>query len=125
MSVSIGMNGFGRIGRYLTRLLMDDAMLELKVINARSDNETYAHLLKYDSVYGRFPGQVSWSEKGLIVNGQEIQVTRWSNPEESAWGKLGCDLVVETTGHFRDRASCQGHLDGGAKKVVISAPVRE
>lgn len=122
MAVKIGMNGFGRIGRYLTRLLMDDPVLELKVINARADNETYAHLLKYDSVYGRFSGQVSWSENGLIVNGQEIQVTRWSRPEESAWGDLGCDLVVETTGKFRDKASCQEHLDGGAKKVVISAP---
>lgn len=122
MTVKIGMNGFGRIGRYLTRLLMDDPDLELKAVNARSDSETYAHLLKYDSVFGRFSGEVTSSGNGLTINGRDIALTRWSKPADSAWRDLGCDLVVETTGKFRDRESCQGHLDGGAKKVVISAP---
>ncbi|MCF8104209.1 MAG: type I glyceraldehyde-3-phosphate dehydrogenase [Desulfohalobiaceae bacterium] len=122
MTVEIGMNGFGRIGRYLTRLLMDDPELELKAVNARSDSETYAHLLKYDSVFGRFSGEVTSFDNGLTINGRNITLTRWNKPADSAWRDLGCDLVVETTGKFRDRESCQGHLDGGAKKVVISAP---
>ncbi|MCF8107157.1 MAG: type I glyceraldehyde-3-phosphate dehydrogenase [Desulfohalobiaceae bacterium] len=122
MAVKIGMNGFGRIGRYLTRLLMDDAELELTAVNARSDSETYAHLLKYDSVFGRFSGEVSSYDNGLTINGRHIALTRWNSPAASAWKEQGCDLVVETTGKFKDRESCQGHLEGGAKKVVISAP---
>jgi len=116
------MNGFGRIGRYLTRLLRDNPDLDLRVINARADNHTYAHLLKYDSVYGRYTGEVSHTDNDLVVDGKKIAVTRWSNPGEAAWGDFGCDLVIEATGKFTDRESCEKHLAAGAGKVVISAP---
>jgi glyceraldehyde 3-phosphate dehydrogenase len=125
MAVRIGMNGFGRIGRYLARLLAGERELELAVVNARADNASYAHLLTYDSVFGRFPGEVSHDDQGLVVNGRRIEVTRWPDPQSSAWSEHGCDIVVEATGKFNNRKSCQAHLAAGAKKVVVSAPARE
>ncbi|MGE4292497.1 MAG: type I glyceraldehyde-3-phosphate dehydrogenase [Desulfovibrio sp.] len=120
MAVKVGLNGFGRIGRYLTRLMAEENGLELVAVNARASNEQLAHLLKYDSVHGRFM-DVEPTEAGFKVKGREIKVTR-NAPGEWTWGDLGCDLVVESTGKFTDRESCEKHLACGAKRVVISAP---
>jgi glyceraldehyde 3-phosphate dehydrogenase len=95
--------------------------MELVAINARADNESLAHLLKYDSVHGTFQGSVQANDKGFMLNGKQVAVTR--NPAgEWTWGEHGVDMVLETTGKFKDRSSCQPHLDSGAKKVLISAP---
>jgi glyceraldehyde 3-phosphate dehydrogenase len=120
MATKIGLNGFGRIGRYLARLLAEETDLELVAVNARASNEDLAHLLKYDSVHGRFP-DVQPSEDGFVMAGKPVKVTR-NAPGEWTWGELGCDLVVESTGKFTDRESCEKHLACGAKKVIISAP---
>lgn len=124
MAVTVGINGFGRIGRYMTRLIAEDNELNLVAINARASNEDLALLLKHDSVHGKFAADVVPNEKGFTVNGKQILVTRCA-PGEWEWGKLGCDLVIETTGKFRDRESCEKALDCGAKKVIISAPGRK
>ncbi len=120
MAVKLGINGFGRIGRYLTRLLADEKGLELVCVNARASNEDLAHLLKYDSVHGQFKNAQA-NDKGFLLGGKQVLVTR-NAPGEWQWGELGCDLVIETTGKFTDRESCEKHLACGAKKVVISAP---
>jgi glyceraldehyde 3-phosphate dehydrogenase len=124
MAVRIGMNGFGRIGKYMARLLAGEEGLRLVAINARADNGTLAHLLKYDSVHGRFQGTVESTEQGLVVNGNPVAVTR-KGPGEWNWGEHGVDIVLETTGKFRDRDACEQHLAGGAKKVLISAPGKD
>jgi glyceraldehyde 3-phosphate dehydrogenase len=124
MSVKVGLNGFGRIGRYMARLLAGDQELHLAAINARSDNETLAHLLKYDSVHGKFQGTVETDENGLVLNGSPVRVTK-QGAGDWLWGELGVDIVLETTGKFRDRESCRKHLDCGAGKVLISAPGKQ
>jgi glyceraldehyde 3-phosphate dehydrogenase len=124
MAVRIGMNGFGRIGKYMARLLAGEKELELVAINARADNPTLAHLMKYDSVHGRFPGTVMPTAQGLMINDRPVAVTR-DGPGEWAWGEHGVDIVLETTGKFRDRASCEKHLEAGAGKVLISAPGKD
>jgi glyceraldehyde 3-phosphate dehydrogenase len=120
MATKIGLNGFGRIGRYLARLLAAEKDLELVAVNARASNEDLAHLLKYDSAHGRFL-DVEPTETGFRMNGKDVTVTR-NAPGEWTWGDLGCDIVVESTGSFRDRASCEKMIECGAKKVLISAP---
>jgi glyceraldehyde 3-phosphate dehydrogenase len=124
MAVRIGMNGFGRIGKYMARLLADEKELELVAINARADNGTLAHLMKYDSVHGRFQGTVDPTEQGLAINGKPVAVTR-KGPGEWVWGDHDVDLVLETTGKFRDRESCEKHLAAGVGKVLISAPGKD
>lgn len=120
----IGINGFGRIGRYLVRLLAESNDLEVAVINARADNAALAHLLKYDSTHGHFPYPVEAYEDGIVVNGKQIKVTR--DPlGEWKWGEMGIDLVVETTGKMKDKAAAMGHIACGAKKVIVSAPTKE
>ncbi|WP_028575280.1 type I glyceraldehyde-3-phosphate dehydrogenase [Desulfonatronovibrio hydrogenovorans] len=121
MAVKVGMNGFGRIGRYMARLLAGRQDIDLVVVNARADNEQLAHLLQYDSVHGVFPGEVEPHDQGFRVNGQQVTVTRKA-PGEWTWADHGVDLVLETTGKFTDRQSCEKHLQCGAKKVLISAP---
>ncbi len=123
MSIRIGINGFGRIGRYLIRLLNRDTDVEVIAVNARADNPQMAHLLKYDSVHGHFPGVVETTPDGLSIDGKPIRITR-HGAGEWQWGELGCDLVVESTGKFNDRESCEKHLARGAKTVVISAPAK-
>jgi glyceraldehyde 3-phosphate dehydrogenase len=124
MAVRIGMNGFGRIGKYMARLLAGEKELELVAINARADNGTLAHLMKYDSVHGRFQGTVEGTEQGLTINGKPVAVTR-KGPGEWVWGDHDVDIVLETTGKFRDRESCEKHLAAGARKVLISAPGKD
>lgn len=124
MTLKIGMNGFGRIGRYLTRLLADADGCELVAVNARADNAQLAHLLKYDSVHGTFAHEVKATDNGFTVDGKEVTVTRCA-PGEWRWGDLGVDIVVESTGAFRDRKSCEQMIQCGCKKVVISAPGKD
>ncbi len=125
MSTSLGINGFGRIGRYLVRLLADDTSdVFVGAINGRADNASLAHLFKYDSIHGTFRGTVDHDENGLIINGRHIKVTR-NKTGEWQWGSLGIDIAVETTGTIKDRAGLAAHLDCGAKKVVISAPCND
>ena len=120
MAVKIGMNGFGRIGRYLARLMAAESGIELAVINARATNEDLAHLLKYDSVHGRFPDVDVW-ENGIVIAGKKVVVTR-QKAGEWRWGEHGCDIVAETTGAFKGKDDCMAHIECGAKKVLISAP---
>ncbi len=121
MGVKIGLNGFGRIGRYVARLLAGRKDLELVVVNARADNQTLAHLLKYDSVHGKFDGKVEANDEGFLLEDKQVKVTR-QGAGEWIWKDFGVDIVLETTGKFRDRESCEKHLSCGAKKVIISAP---
>ena len=121
MPVTLGMNGFGRIGRYLLRLLANDEEIRFSAINARAANDALAYLLKYDSTYGVFPGEVGHDENGIIVNGRHITVTR-CQAGQWEWGRLGVDMVVESTGTIKDREGLARHLECGAKKVIISAP---
>jgi len=123
MATKIGLNGFGRIGRYFARLVAEENDLELVAVNARASNEDLAHLLKYDSVHGRFL-DVEPTETGFKMNGKSVTVTR-NAPGDWTWGDLGCDLVIESTGKFTDRESCEKHLACGAKKVLISAPGKD
>lgn len=124
MALKLGINGFGRIGRYLVRLLADDPELHIAAINARADNASLAHLLKYDSTHGTFRGEVGHDENGLIVNGRHIAVTR-DKIGEWRWGDFGIDMAVETSGTLKDRAGLAQHIACGAKKSIISAPGKD
>lgn len=124
MSINIGINGFGRIGRYLVRLLANENTLRIVAINARADNKSLAHLFKYDSSHGTFDGTVSYDDNGLIINGRHIAVTR-AKAGEWPWKECGVSLAVETTGTIKDRNAAALHLTCGAKKVVVSAPCKE
>lgn len=125
MAVRIGMNGFGRIGRYLTRLLMNEHDLKLVGFNARADNATYAHMFKYDSVFGTYKGEVKSDGTGITIDGNHISVSRWPSPAEARWADLDVDIVIEATGKFKDRESHLMHMKNGAKKVIMSAPAKE
>ena len=124
MPVKVGMNGFGRIGRYLLRLMADNQDIQIAAINARADNAALAYLFKYDSTYGTFQGTVDHDENGIIVNGRHITVTR-CKAGEWEWKRLGVTLAVETTGTIKDAEGLAQHLACGAKKVVISAPGKD
>jgi glyceraldehyde 3-phosphate dehydrogenase len=122
MSVRVGINGFGRIGRNVLRAASErDLEIEWVAVNDLVDPPTIAHLLKYDSNYGRFPGTVEATGTGLRVDGAEIRVLAERDPAAIPWGELGVDVVIESTGLFTDRENAAKHLEGGAKKVVISA----
>lgn len=126
MTIRVGINGFGRIGRQSMKAMLERHPHELEVvaINDLTDTKTNAHLLKYDTTYGRFPGEVEATPESLIVNGHEIRVLAQRNPELIPWGDLGIDLVIESTGFFTDADKAAAHLKGGAKKVIISAPAK-
>jgi glyceraldehyde 3-phosphate dehydrogenase len=126
MAVRVGINGFGRIGRNVLRAaaMSKQTSLEFVAVNDITDTKTLAHLLKYDSVHGRFPGTVEAKGETLIVNGRELRVLAIREPEKLPWKDLGVDLVLESTGRFTDRDSAAKHLAAGAKKVVISAPAK-
>ncbi len=124
MAIKVGINGFGRIGRLVFRSLLDKADVEVVKINDLTDNATLAHLLKYDSIHGRFNGTVAYDDDSLTVNGKKIMASAERNPEALDWGSLDVDVVVESTGIFRDRQKAGMHLTAGAKKVVISAPAK-
>ncbi|MCW5213200.1 type I glyceraldehyde-3-phosphate dehydrogenase [Desulfobulbus sp. TB] len=127
MSIKIGINGFGRIGRNIFRALSEDnafANIEVVGINDLTEIKTLAHLLKYDSIMGVSRADVTHSDKGILVDGQEIQVTNHRNPADIPWKELGAEYVLECTGLFRDQESAGTHIDGGASKVIISAPAK-
>jgi glyceraldehyde 3-phosphate dehydrogenase len=126
MAVRVGINGFGRIGRNVFRAAHEQgADIEWLAVNDLVDPKTIAHLLKYDSNYGRFPGEVSATDSGLRVDGNEIRVLAERDPGALPWGELGADVVIESTGLFTDRENAAKHIDAGAKKVVISAPATD
>ena len=120
--IKVAINGFGRIGRLTFKSLLGRDNVEIVAINDLTDNKTLAHLLKYDSVHGRFDGTVSYDEESLTVNGQRIAALAERDPKLLPWGKMGVDVVLESTGRFVDEAGAGQHLTAGCKKVVISAP---
>jgi glyceraldehyde 3-phosphate dehydrogenase len=123
MSVRVGINGFGRIGRNVFRAAQEQqADIEWVGVNDLTDAETLGHLLKYDSILGPYPGTVEVTGTGLVVDGAELRVLAERDPAALPWGELGADVVIESTGLFTDRENAAKHLAGGAKKVVISAP---
>jgi glyceraldehyde 3-phosphate dehydrogenase (phosphorylating) len=126
MAVRVGINGFGRIGRNVLRaaVLMKQQALEFVAVNDITDTTTLAHLLKYDSVHGRFPGTVEAQGDALVVNGKPIKVSAIKEPEKLPWKALGVELVLESTGRFTNRADADKHLAAGARTVVISAPAK-
>src|SRR3979411_2892757 len=126
MAVRVGINGFGRIGRQALKALLerhpDD--VEVVAINDLFDTATNAHLFKYDSNYGVYPGDVEAREKAFVVDGREIQVTAERDPANIPWKKLDVQIVIESTGFFTDATKAKAHVDAGARKVIISAPAR-
>src|SRR3954453_4375778 len=126
MAVRLGINGFGRIGPNVFRAAhASSADVEIVAVNDITDAGTLGHLLKYDSVFGKFPGTVEVGDGALIVNGNEVKVLAERDPANLPWGDLGADVVIESTGFFTKRADAAKHLDGGAKKVIISAPASD
>ena len=126
MAVRIGINGFGRIGRNVLRAAVagNQSGLEFVAVNDITDPKTLAHLLKYDSVHGRFPGTVEAKGDGLVVNGKPIKVTAIKEPEKLPWKDLGVQVVLESTGRFTNRDDAAKHITAGARKVIISAPAK-
>ncbi|MEX2155897.1 MAG: type I glyceraldehyde-3-phosphate dehydrogenase [Gemmatimonadales bacterium] len=126
MAVRVGINGFGRIGRNVLRAatMAKQTEIEFVGVNDITDTKTLAHLLKYDSVHGRFPGTVEAKGDSLVVNGRPIKVSAIKEPEKLPWKELGVELVLESTGRFTDREAAAKHLTAGARKVVISAPAK-
>ena len=126
MAIKVGINGFGRIGRNFYRaMLAKGADLEIVAVNDLGDAATMAHLLKYDSVFGRFDKEVKVTNDGFSVDGSDIKLLSERDPANLPWGDLGAEIVIESTGIFTKRADAQKHLDAGAKKVLISAPAKE
>jgi glyceraldehyde 3-phosphate dehydrogenase len=126
MTTRIGINGFGRIGRQTLKAMLERHPRDLEVValNDITDTRTNAHLLKYDSTYGHFPGEVEATADTLIVNGHKVKVISQRDPGRIPWGDLGVELVIESTGLFTDAEKAAAHLRGGAKKVIISAPAK-
>ena len=126
MTTRIGINGFGRIGRQSLRAILERYPHELEVVavNDITDTKTNAHLFKYDSTYGRFPGEVEATADSLIVNGHSVKVLSQRDPAQIPWANLGIEIVIESTGLFTDAEKAAAHLQGGAKKVIISAPAK-
>jgi glyceraldehyde 3-phosphate dehydrogenase len=125
VTVRVGINGFGRIGRNFFRAIVaSGADIEVVATNDLMDNKTLAHLLKYDSILGRFPGEVSYDDTSIIVDGKSIRVFEERDPANIDWAGVGADIIVESTGFFTDAQKAKAHIDGGAKKVIISAPAK-
>ena len=124
MGTRIGINGFGRIGRQVLRAMIErhPDKLEVVAVNDLTDIATNAHLFKYDTNYGRYPGTVEAADDGIVVDGSTVRVLADRDPAKLPWGDLGVEVVIESTGFFTDASKAGGHLEGGAKKVVISAP---
>ena len=126
MTTRVGINGFGRIGRQVLRAIMErqSGKLEVVAVNDLTDTTTNAHLFKYDSIYGVYPGSVKASDEGIDIDGRSIKVLSERDPAQLPWGDLGVEIVVESTGFFTNADKASGHIQGGAKKVIISAPAK-
>jgi glyceraldehyde-3-phosphate dehydrogenase, type I len=124
MAVKVGINGFGRIGRNFFRAAYKDPSLQIVAVNDITDAKTLAHLLKYDSVHGRFEASVEVKENAIVVNGKEVQVLACKDAADLPWGKLGVEIVIECTGRYTDRDGAGKHIAAGAKRVIISAPAK-
>ena len=124
MAIKVGINGFGRIGRLAFRAMQSHPEIEVVAVNDLGDLPTMVHLLKFDSVHGRFDGDVQVVEDGFTVNGAFVKKLSERNPADLPWGELGVELVVESTGIFTDATKAHAHIDAGAKKVIISAPAK-
>lgn len=126
MSTRVGINGFGRIGRQVLRAINErhPEKLEVVAVNDLTDTETNAHLFKYDTNYGRYPGTVEATEDSIVIDGRAVRVLAERDPAALPWGEHGVEVVIESTGLFTDAGRAAGHLEGGAKKVVISAPAK-
>ena len=126
MTMKVGLSGFGRIGRDFLRIYAEEKVndFEIVALNASGDLNTLAHLFKYDSLYGKFNGTIEVVEDGFIINGKKIKVVAHRDPAEIPWKDLGVELVVDSTGAFRDREGLQKHIDAGAKKVIVTAPAK-
>ena len=125
MTVRVGINGFGRIGRNFYRALVaSGADIEVVAVNDLTDNASLAHLLKYDSILGRFEGEITSDAESITAAGQRIRVFEEKDPAKLPWGEVGADIVIESTGRFTNAEAAKAHIDGGAKKVIISAPAK-
>ncbi|HRO98378.1 MAG TPA: type I glyceraldehyde-3-phosphate dehydrogenase, partial [Flavobacteriales bacterium] len=123
--MKIAINGFGRIGRVTARLLLQRNDVELVAVNDLTDNRTLAHLFKYDSVHGVFPGEVSHDDAHLILGGRKVKAFAAKDPSSLPWKEFGIDVVIESTGHFLTRELASAHLKAGAKRVILSAPAKD
>ncbi len=119
MAIRVGINGFGRIGRNMFRASFGDPDIQCVAINDLTDSKTLSHLLTYDSVHGRFQAEVQAKPNQLLVNDQSIEVLAEKDPKQLPWGKLGIDVVIESTGRFTDREGASQHLSAGASQVII------
>jgi glyceraldehyde 3-phosphate dehydrogenase len=124
MAVKIGINGFGRIGRLVFRRALELGNIEIVGINDLTDAKTLAHLLKYDSVHGRFNGTVTVDGSSIVVNGKKIQITAERDPANLKWSDLGAEVIIEATGVFRSKEACMKHITAGAKKVILTVPAK-
>ena len=124
MTVSVAINGFGRIGRMVFRQAIVQEELNIVAINASYPSETLAHLIKYDTNHGIFSGTVEASEGALIINGKRVQIVSERDPLKLPWAELGVDVVIEATGKFNDGEKAKAHIEAGAKKVIITAPAK-
>jgi glyceraldehyde 3-phosphate dehydrogenase len=125
MSIKVGINGFGRIGRNVFRVIAEREGIDVVAINDLTDARTLSVLLKYDSVHGRFNGEVGTKDNTLVVKGKEIRLTKERDPASLPWKELGVEVVIESTGIFTTKADCEKHLEAGAKKVILSAPAKD
>ena len=127
MSMKVGLSGFGRIGRDVLRIYAEENIndFEIVALNASGDLNTLAHLFKYDSLYGKFNGTIEVAEDGFIINGKKIKVVAHRDPAEIPWKDLGVELVIDSTGAFRDREGLSKHINAGAEKVIITAPAKD
>ncbi len=125
MAIKVGINGFGRIGRNVFRVIAEREGIDVVAINDLTDARTLSILLKYDSVHGRFNGEVGTKDNALVVKGKEVRLTKERDPASLPWKELGVEVVIESTGIFTTKADCEKHLEAGAEKVILSAPAKD